>query len=180
MYCRRNSLAYPPKNANGCVSVFLNFLGASASSTVLCVRFVVLSKDPNHRVWFNGRKKIYALNNTVIVDHDGLFIYVDCGHPGSFHDVNILRQSDFHRKWRQYFRRDDEEREYLLGDPGYLGEEMYIMRRLGEREIPGDPNLLAIDAYNKMHAGYRVAVEWGIGGLKRKWKRMLKTFDCTK
>jgi len=137
-------------------------------------------KDPNHRVWFNGRTKIYALNNTIIVDHDGLFIYVDCGYPGSFRDVNILRQSDFHRNWPQYFRHDDEEREYLLGDPGYLGEEMYIMRRLGEREIPGDPNLLAIDAYNKMHAGYRVAVEWGIGGLKRKWKRMLKTFDCTK
>ena len=55
-----------------------------------------------------------ALNNTVIVDHDGLFIYVDCGYPGSFHDVNILRQSDFHRNWRQYFRHDDEEREYLL------------------------------------------------------------------
>jgi len=31
-----------------------------------------------------------------------------------------------------------------------------------------------------MHAGYRVQVEWGIGGLKRKWKRLMKRFDNTK
>ena len=136
-------------------------------------------KDPNHRIWFNGQKKIYAMNKTVIIDHDGLFIHVDCGYPGSFHDVNILRQSDFHRNWRMHFRHDENVHEYVLGDPGYLGEKMYIMRRLGERQIPPGQDLEVIDAYNKMHAGYRIAVEWGIGGLKRKWKRMLKTFDCT-
>jgi hypothetical protein len=31
-----------------------------------------------------------------------------------------------------------------------------------------------------MHAGIRIAVEWGIGGLKRKWKRMMKGFDSSK
>ena len=136
--------------------------------------------DDMATVWFNGRKKIYAVNNTVIIDHDGLFIYVDCGYPGSFHDVNILRQSELHRNWRLYFRHDDNAREYVLGDPGYMGEEMYIMRRIGVREVPDPTNMNAVDAYNKMHAGYRIKVEWGIGGLKGKWKRMLKTFDCTK
>ena len=34
--------------------------------------------------------------------------------------------------------------------------------------------------YNKMHAGLRVRVEWGIGGLKRKFKRLMKRFDNTK
>jgi hypothetical protein len=77
------------------------------------------------------------MNNTVIIDHNGLFIHVDSGYPGSFHDVNILRQSDFHKSWRQFFRKHDEVREFVLG-------------------------------------------KWRIGGLKRKWKRMLKTFDCTK
>ena len=42
------------------------------------------------------------------------------------------------------------------------------MRRLGSQK----QNLLAdndaINAYNKMHAGFRVQVEWGIGGFKRK------------
>ena len=32
-----------------------------------------------------------------VIDHDGLFIYVDPGYAGSFHDVNCLRNSDLHR-----------------------------------------------------------------------------------
>jgi hypothetical protein len=35
-------------------------------------------------------------------------------------------------------------------------------------------------AYNKMHVGYKVHVEWGIGRLKRKWRRFMKRFDNTK
>ena len=31
-----------------------------------------------------------------------------------------------------------------------------------------------------MHADFRVRVEWGIKGVKRKWKRLLKKFDSTK
>jgi hypothetical protein len=38
----------------------------------------------------------------------------------------------------------------------------------------------AMHAYNKMHASYRVQVEWGIGGLKRKWRRLMKKIDNKK
>jgi hypothetical protein len=31
-----------------------------------------------------------------------------------------------------------------------------------------------------MHVGFRVQVEWGIGGLKRKWRCFMKRFDLTK
>jgi hypothetical protein len=31
-----------------------------------------------------------------------------------------------------------------------------------------------------MHASYRVQVEWGIGGLKRKWRRLMKRSNNTK
>jgi hypothetical protein len=31
-----------------------------------------------------------------------------------------------------------------------------------------------------MHVEYRMQVEWGIGGLKRKWKWLMKKFDSTK
>jgi hypothetical protein len=142
--------------------------------------------DPNARRWFNGRKKIYSTNNTVVVDHDGLIIYIDAGYCGSFHDVNILRNSTLHQNWRAYFHHTDEYFEYLLGDPGYLGEDMYIMRRVGSRESIDDGparNVIedtVINAFNKVHAGVRVRVEWGIGGMKRKWKRMMKRFDHTK
>jgi hypothetical protein len=37
-----------------------------------------------------------------------------------------------------------------------------------------------IKAYNKMHVTYGVQVEWRIGGLKRKWKWLMKRFDSTK
>ena len=52
--------------------------------------------DPLHRKWFNGRKNIYSVSNTGFVDHDGLFIYIDSGFPGSFYDITILRHSDLH------------------------------------------------------------------------------------
>ena len=118
--------------------------------------------------WYNGRKSMYCLINTVVIDHRGLFIYIDPGYPGSFHDVNCLRQSDLYKNWLRFFTHRNDYFEYLLGDPGYVGEKMFIMRRLGRREIPEDGDVEVIDAFNAMHAGYRVRVEWGIGGLKRK------------
>ncbi len=54
------------------------------------------------------------------------------------------------------FLHGDEYFEYLLGDPGYLGEEMFIMRRIGRCQIRLNANQDAIRAYNKMHVGYRV------------------------
>jgi hypothetical protein len=92
-------------------------------------------RNPDHARWFNGRKKMYSMNSTVIVDHDGLFIYVDPGYPGSFHDVTILRQSELHTNWRDYFTHNNEHVEYLLGDPGYAGADMFVMRRIGVHEV---------------------------------------------
>jgi len=34
-------------------------------------------------------------------------------------------------------------------------------------------------AYNKMHVNYKVQIEWGIGGLKHKWRKFMKIFDST-
>jgi DDE superfamily endonuclease len=131
---------------------------------------------PDHRRYFNGRKHIYCFNNTVVVDHDGLFIFVDPGYAGSFHDVNCLRHSILHNEWRERLTRSnlDDAGEYLLGDPGYVGVEMYILRRVHRRELPTDPNAAAVaEAFNRRHAAERVKVEWGIGGLKIRFRRLL-------
>jgi DDE superfamily endonuclease len=56
--------------------------------------------NPNHRIWFDGPKKIYSMNYTVVVDHDGLFIFIDPGFPGSYHDVTVLRHSHLYENWR--------------------------------------------------------------------------------
>lgn len=57
---------------------------------------------------------------------------------------------------------------------------MFIMRWLGNVERPSDMDHGAFMAYNKMHVGYCVRVEWGIDGLKRKFQRLMKRFDATK
>ena len=140
-------------------------------------------ENANNIQYYNGRKSIYCLNNIVVVDHQGLFIYIDPGYPGTFHDVNCLRHSGISQNWQKYFTLTEDYQEYLLGDPGYMGEDAFIMRRVDRREIPEDADeneLSAINAYNKMHAGYRIQVEWGIGGMKRKFKRMMKGFDASR
>ena len=53
-------------------------------------------KNPEHGKWFNGHKKMYCINNVVVVDHHGFFIYVDCSYPWSFHDVTCLQASDMY------------------------------------------------------------------------------------
>jgi hypothetical protein len=120
------------------------------------------------------------MNSTVVIDHDGPIIFVDPGYPGSFHDVTVLRNSVLHANWRNYFSHTDETIEYVLGDPGYSGSDMFIMRRVGVHEIPLGANAGAIHAYNATHAGRRIKVEWGIGGLKREFRRFLKPFDNTR
>jgi hypothetical protein len=130
---------------------------------------------------------MHSMNSTEVVDHDGLFIYVDPGYPGSFHDVTILRQSELYTSWRDYLTHNDEYTEYLLGDPGYAGADMFVMRRIGVHEVATswtqhaeESNVNAIRAYNMMHAGRRIKVEWGIGGLRCKLRRFQKPFDNTK
>jgi hypothetical protein len=33
--------------------------------------------------------------------------------------------------------------------------------------------------YNKMHARFKMQVEWRIGGVNRKWRYVMKRFDST-
>jgi hypothetical protein len=114
----------------------------------------------------------------VIIDLDGLFIFVDPSYAGSFHDVNCLRQSHLHRNWRNYFTHENGGQgtnpyfEYILGDPGYIGTDMYILRWVDRREgdIEGRGNPV-IGAFNKHHAGVRIKVEWGDGGLKNRFRK---------
>jgi hypothetical protein len=51
-------------------------------------------------------------------------------------------------KTGDYFASDDLDavHEYLLGDPGYMGVEMYVVRRVDNREVPdanGNPIIRA-------------------------------------
>ena len=70
------------------------------------------------------------MNNIVIVDHHGLFIYINSTYPGSFHNVTCIRSLELHGSWYEHFAHSDMDQyfEYILGDSGYVGTEMFIMR----------------------------------------------------
>jgi hypothetical protein len=108
--------------------------------------------NPAHYSWFNGQKKMCCMNNTVVMDNRGLFIYLHLGYPRSYHDIKILRQLDIHKSWHQYFVHTYEYFEYLLGDPSYMGEDMFVICRIGRRELMLGIHMDVVRAYNKMHA----------------------------
>jgi DDE superfamily endonuclease len=74
----------------------------------------------------------------------------------------------------------DSRLEYSLGDPGYSVADMFIMWRVGVHEFIAEADASAIRAFDIMHTGRRIKVEWGIGGLKSKFRRFQKPFDNTK
>jgi hypothetical protein len=62
----------------------------------------------------------------------------------------------------------DEYFEYLFGGSKIFGGiNVHVMKRMKKQKFPLDVNHGVIWAYNKMHVGFRVRMEWGIGGLKQ-------------
>jgi hypothetical protein len=46
---------------------------------------------------------------------------------GSFYDVNMLCESNLYKNWHRVFLHLNEYCEYLLNDPSYRGEKMFVM-----------------------------------------------------
>ena len=102
---------------------FEGYIGFIDGTLIEIPRPSAESRASLQRLWYNGCKAMYLFNNTVVVDHNGLFLYIDPGYPGSLHDVNCLWQLERYKNWRHYIIHN-EYFEYLLGDPGYVGVEM--------------------------------------------------------
>ncbi len=120
--------------------------------------------NPIYRSWFNGWKKMYCMNNTMVIDHHGLFIYLDLKYPCSFHNVSIMCEFELYKKWCQFFVHTNEYFEQLLGNPCYWVKEVHYALAW-EVQLAHGHDLDAIIVFNKMHVGYRVTMEWGIDGL---------------
>ena len=88
-------------------SMVPNFLGCIGIIDGTLVKICRPWKNPEHAKWFNGRKKMYSMNNIVIVDHHSLFIYVDSSFPRSFYDVICLHASQLHATWCEHFAHND-------------------------------------------------------------------------
>jgi len=65
------------------------------------------------------------MKNTIILGHNGLFIYVDIDYHGFYHNVNILRHSSVYKNWHQFSTHVDDYFGYFLGDPSSMGEDMF-------------------------------------------------------
>jgi hypothetical protein len=78
---------------------------------------------------------MYCMNNTIVVDHFGQFIYLDLGYLRSYHDVNIFCQLNIHKSWCQYFVHTYVYFKDLLGYLGYMSEKMFVMCYIGWCEL---------------------------------------------
>lgn len=58
------------------------------------------------------------------------------GHPGSFHNVMILRHSQLYHERQTRFDHTIDYFEYLLGDLGYKGEDIFVMIQMGVHKVP--------------------------------------------
>ncbi len=76
------------------------------------------------------------MNNTFMIHHCGLLIYLNSEYPSSTHDVTILCEYDLYKNWHECFMHTNDYFEYLLGDLGYMDEEMFVMRNLGGMNFP--------------------------------------------
>jgi hypothetical protein len=73
--------------------------------------------------------------NIVVMDHIGLFVYLDLGYQRSFHDISILHQLFIHGN--EYFK-------YLLVDLRYMGKEMFVMHCIERQRLTYSTNVDAI------------------------------------
>jgi hypothetical protein len=76
-----------------------------------------------------GGKKCMDNKQYYHCHHQGLFTHVDIRYDGFFHDVSILKRLEVYKNWCDYVVHGDTYFEYLLGDLGYMGGWMFIMKR---------------------------------------------------
>ncbi len=59
-------------------------------------------KNSKHWSCFNGWNQIFAMNNIMVLNHHGLFIYINMSYLRSYHNINI-HLSTIYWKWCHYF-----------------------------------------------------------------------------
>lgn len=86
-------------------------LGRQLHKLPRCIRFIDGTlvdiyrqwKNSKHRSCFNGWNQIFAMNNTMVLNHHGLFIYINMSYFRFYHNINILHLSTIYWKWCHYF-----------------------------------------------------------------------------
>lgn len=65
--------------------------GVTGNMDNLLVKVIHPYNNPNHSIGSMVKRGCTTINNIIIVDNNGLFIYVDLMYLRSFHDITCLR-----------------------------------------------------------------------------------------
>lgn len=136
----------------------------------------IIKPAENHTDYYN-RKGFHSILMQAIADHHCLFLDVCIGWPGRAHDARVLQNSSLYNKgcsstlfpdWKKTIRGVNVPL-LLLGDPAYPLLPWLM------KPFPQHPYMLSEQkTFNYRLSRARVVVEMAFGGLKRRWRCLLK------
>lgn len=124
---------------------------------------IKLAESPieNHTSYFS-RNHIYSIKAQVVCDFKRKIRHVVVGHPGSWHDARIYRNSSLCLHKEQYFS----SHQWIAGDSAYpLSTTVITPYRSNARQLDMNSRI----AFNLRHSKYRVRVEHCFGLLKERF-----------
>ena len=132
-------------------------------------------QDNHTRVlYYSGKKKIFSLNTTVIINRDGLIIAIGIPREGSTHDLAMLRDEkiDFGKQLGKIYDSDtpSHQRVTVYVDRGYVGVEQLLAGAIIKRPSRKPPNGEITPKQkleNKKISRTRIRVEHVIGTMKQ-------------
>lgn len=122
---------------------------------------------------FHNRKGFFSILLQAIVDHEGMFLDIFAGMPGSVNDKRLIRNSGFYRRVQArtvlvtpsvVINDGFILHPYILGDAGYMLQPWCMVPYSGRSLSLGE------SAYNAAHTRGRIIVEQAFGLLKGKWR----------
>ncbi|GAB6032737.1 hypothetical protein CHUAL_014043 [Chamberlinius hualienensis] len=140
----------------------------------------VICPDSAKDIDYFNRKSFYSVILQGIVDHSGSFWNVNVGWPGSVHDEREFTTSAIYKQVSKGFLPQSEVKLRNIYIPYYLiGDGAYPLLEWVMKPFAG-PNLSEKEQYfNNCLSIPRITVEHAFGRLKGRWRRLLKTGDCS-
>jgi hypothetical protein len=123
--------------------------------------------------YFN-RKHFYSIVLQAVCDHDGKFIDVFVGFPGSVHDSRILRNSTIFQQFNNNRLTNLPQNSFILGDSGYPIQNWLLTPYRDNGHLQPQQKY-----YNYRHSQTRIKIEQSFGKLKTRWRCLMKRLEVS-